>query len=244
MIAESQLSLSANSWSLIASIIVVIVTASIGCIAWKQSGFSTTRGLQELFRLLIVGFVALLLNQPEWVEQYQPDSKPTVVVLWDDSHSMQTQDASGPSSTQSSTRAQAISDLKNDALWSGGSENNREIVFQPIGATKESDNQGASGTDLARPLLEAASNIDQLLAVVLISDGDWNSGDSPVDAASRLKLKGVPLHTIPIGSPTRLPDVELASIECADFRNCGKGSADSIYRRECFASRVCHHCQT
>ena len=37
--------------------------------------------------------VAILFNQPEWVEEFRPDEKPTIAVLWDESDSMRTQDA-------------------------------------------------------------------------------------------------------------------------------------------------------
>ena len=217
MITESQLSLSANSWSVLASITIVIVAALVGYFAWRRSGYSTSRGLQELFRLMIVCMVALLLNQPEWIEPYQPESKPTVVVLWDDSNSMQTQDAVNSSESQAVTRATAIAPLTAAPLWLGQSDQNREVVLQSIGASDSKAAQAAFGTNLSQPLLDAAAKIDQLLAVVLISDGDWNAGDPPVDAAARLKLKGIPLHTIPVGSSTRLPDIELTSVEAPTF---------------------------
>ncbi len=222
MIADSQLSLSTTPWSLFASMLVVVLTAAIGYFAWRQSGYATTRGLQELFRLLIVGLVALLLNQPEWIEQYQPDSKPTVVVLWDDSHSMQTQDAANGSMAQPVTRAKAIESLKLGSLWMGNSDQDREVVIQSIGASKTRKGLRDSGTDLSQPVLDAISDSGQLLAVVMVSDGDWNTGDPPADAASRLKLKGIPLHTVAVGSPARLPDVDLVSVESPTFAVAGK----------------------
>lgn len=217
MIPPAQLSLTANGWSLFASLLVVMVTASIGYFAWRQSGYSTTRGLQELLRLFIVGFVALLLNQPEWIEQYQPESKPTVLVLWDDSHSMQTQDASNLTTAGPITRSQAIEALKSESAWIGDAIENREVIIQAVGASQVAAGQEPSGTDLSEPLLKATINVDQLLAVVLMSDGDWNTGQPPVDAAARLKLKGVPLHTVAVGSPSRLPDIDLISIEPPTF---------------------------
>ena len=222
MIADSQLSLSTTPWSLFASMLVVVLTAAIGYFAWRQSGYATTRGLQELFRLLIVGLVALLLNQPEWIEQYQPDSKPTVVVLWDDSHSMQTQDAANGSMAQPVTRAKAIESLKLGSRWMGNSDQDREVVIQSIGASKTRKGLRDSGTDLSQPVLNAISDSGQLLAVVMVSDGDWNTGDPPADAASRLKLKRIPLHTVAVGSPARLPDVDLVSVESPTFAVAAK----------------------
>lgn len=227
MIAQAQLSLTANSWSILASLLVVMATAAIGYVAWRQSEYSTTRGLQELFRLLIVSFVALLLNQPEWTEQYQPESKPTVLVLWDDSYSMQTQDATVKTSKESVTRAEAVRSFKTENIWMGasslgGDQPNREVVLQAISANRNDADGKRKGTDLSEPLLRATQDIDQLLAVVLMSDGDWNSGQPPVDVAAKLKIKEIPLHTITVGSASRLPDIDLIGVEPPTFGIVGK----------------------
>ncbi len=240
MRGASELSLAATPWSFFCSIVVVLLAAAIGFWTWKQSGYSTTRGLQELFRLLIVCVVAMLLNQPEWVQQFQPDAKPTVVVLWDDSGSMQTQDALSPTATEPITRAEAIEPLKERKLWVGGADQNREVVIQSLSAGLRAVARAPSGqpttetgpmiqavmprqgTDLHQPLRAAAESIDQLLAVVLISDGDWNIGSPPVEAASDLKLRGIPLHTVVVGSPSRLPDVDLIAVDAPTFGVAGK----------------------
>ena len=36
--------------------------------------------------------VAVLLNQPEWIEEFRPEEKPAIAVLWDASASMDTRD--------------------------------------------------------------------------------------------------------------------------------------------------------
>src|SRR6185312_16041475 len=51
---------------------------------------------------------------------------------------------------------------------------------------------------------------------------DWNEGQPPVQAAARLRLKGVPVFSVPVGSPTRLPDVELLSLDAPTFGIAGK----------------------
>ena len=43
-------------------------------------------------RLALVAFVAILLNQPEWIEEFRPEEKPAIAVLWDASASMDTRD--------------------------------------------------------------------------------------------------------------------------------------------------------
>ena len=79
-------------WSLAASVVVVLLTAGFCVVAWRRSGYRRAVGLLELLRLGLVCAVAVLLNQPEWVEEFRPQEKPAVVVLWDASPSMETRD--------------------------------------------------------------------------------------------------------------------------------------------------------
>ncbi len=78
------------------------------------------------------------------------------------------------------------------------------------------------GTDLNDPLSKAPDAIPNLRGVVLASDGDWNEGQPPVLAAARLRMKGVPVFAVPVGSPTRLPDIELLSLDAPTFGVAGK----------------------
>jgi hypothetical protein len=61
-------------------------------VAWRRSGFARSQGLLELVRLAIAGLVAVLLNQPEWVEEQRRAEKPVIAVLHDASRSMDTRD--------------------------------------------------------------------------------------------------------------------------------------------------------
>src|SRR5204863_5450269 len=77
-------------------------------------------------------------------------------------------------------------------------------------------------TDLHEPLVQALEKVKTLIGIVLISDGDWNEGPPPVQAAAKLRLKGVPVFSVPVGSSTRLPDVELLSLGAPTFGVAGK----------------------
>ena len=68
----------------------------------------------------------------------------------------------------------------------------------------------------------AAEKIPNLRGIVLASDGDWNEGPPPVQAAARLRMRGVPVFAVPVGSRTRLPDVELLSLDVPTFGVAGK----------------------
>ena len=217
--------------------LAVAVTAGIGFYAWHRSGHMRSVAMLEILRTSIVALVAVMLNQPEWIEEYQPDVKPTIAVVWDDSRSMETQDvltAANPGNAI--TRSEAIEPLTNPEAWSELDETLNVVVQSISGVMSTSEGTEASEsplgsegnnaktpvTNLKDPLLETAAKVNSLLGIVLISDGDWNDGSPPVEAAARLRTKSVPIFTVATGSPSRLPDVELISAEIPTFGAAGK----------------------
>ncbi len=205
-------------WSLAASVLGIIVAAGFCFAAWRRSGYRKSLGLLELLRLVIVCLAAVLLNQPEWVKEYRPDERASVAVLWDASPSMETRDVI-PAATRGSqpiTRHDAIGPLTNPAAWSK-LEEKMNVVLEPF-----SPPQPGRGSDLYEPLAEASAKYANLRGVVLVSDGDWNEGEPPVQAALRLRLKGIPVFTVAVGSPNRLPDIDLISLDAPTFGVAGK----------------------
>jgi len=205
-------------WSLFVSVLLVLITAGLCLYAWRRSGYRRGLGMLELLRFTLVSLAALMLNQPEFIEQFRPEEKPSVAVLWDASPSMETPDAtSGTGSTASSiSRREAISKLIEPSSWSGLGER-VDVVIQPF-----SGGEDGRGTDLCQPLAKVPDKVNNLVGVVLVSDGDWNEGLPPVQAATSLRLKGVPVFAVPVGQPTRLPDVELLSLDAPTFAVAGK----------------------
>ncbi|MCY2962407.1 MAG: hypothetical protein NT069_01940, partial [Planctomycetota bacterium] len=172
--------------SLIGSVIVILATAVLCFLAWRNSGFRKSIGLLEAFRFALVCLVALLFNQPEWIEQFRPKEKPTVFVLADVSPSMQTRDVptkgSGGAEGGMQTRREAIAALSDPESWKALSEK-LDVVIQPI-----AESQPGHGTDLHTPLAAVLEQGKNVRGVVLASDGDWNEGTAPSQAAARLRL--------------------------------------------------------
>ncbi len=218
MSASRSLTFLGTPASLAVSIIVMLVTAGLSFVAWRRSGYRRSMGLLELLRLAVVGLGALLLNQPEWVEEFRPEEKPAVAVLWDASSSMDTRDVvpADRAGASAITRREAIAPLTETAAWSKLRER-MNVVIQPF-----SEPQPGHGTDLNDPLARAPQKIQNLRGIVLASDGDWNEGSPPVLAAARLRMRGVPIFAVPAGSRTRLPDVELLSLDVPTFGVAGK----------------------
>ncbi len=240
-------------WTLGLSAAAILATAVYSFIAWRRVGFRLSMGLLELLRLSIVAIAALLLNQPEWIEEFRPEEKPTIAVMLDASPSMETRDVVAPDGKASSatTRNQAIATLADPASWNKLRER-MTVLIQPFSAPGQTGSGGAPasapvaraegsaakaqgtnapaspgpaagrGTDLYEPLARAPERISNLRGIVLASDGDWNEGPPPVQAAARLRIKGVPVIAVPVGSRTRLPDVDLLSLDVPTFGIAGK----------------------
>jgi hypothetical protein len=207
-------------WSLGLSLAFVLVAAVLCFLAWRRSGYHRGQGALELLRLALVACGAVLLNQPEWVEEYRPEEKPAIVVLWDDSDSMGTRDVltgrPGSSPRLPVGRREAVAPVADPTTWSR-LKGRMEVVIQSFASPRE-----GHGTDMYEALARVPETVRNLRGVVLASDGDWTEGQPPVQAAARLRAMNVPVFAVPVGSATRLPDVELIDLDAPTFGVVGK----------------------
>lgn len=199
----------------------VISLATVGFfsfLAWKRSGFRRSVLGLECLRVLIVALVLFILNQPESVRVFQPDEKPMLLVLVDQSKSMDTRDVF-PEQDRSGTpitRREVIAPLLAEDTWASYGQR-LDVVIRPFGLEAEGQE-----TDIHTALDEARKQHPATRAIVLASDGDWNVGQPPVDAAIRLRAAQIPIFAIPVGSTTTLPDLDLVSFDVPTFAVAGK----------------------
>lgn len=200
------------------SIATLLIVCALSSLAWRRSGFRASVGLLELLRIAIVTVCVLLLNQPETIESFRPSEKPTVVVLGDQSLSMDTQDVGleDATSTPLLTRRRAAEPLLDAATWESLSDK-LDIVTTPFASE-----DGGSRSDLHQALTQARDQYPNLRAIVMASDGDWNDGLPPVQAAQRLRQEQIPIFSVPLGSQSRLPDLDLLSFDVPTFAVAGK----------------------
>ena len=157
-------------------------------VSWKRSPHPRRTAALEILRFFIAAIVVMLLWQPEWRTIINPTTKPQIAILWDDSGSMKTLDARLPAALAGDGQADSIvaraewveKALASD-LWtplrSGGAN---DVITRPFATPAES---GLNGTDLGQPLESLLQEENNLRAVVLLSDGDFNLGQPPVGAA-------------------------------------------------------------
>ncbi|MEI6715543.1 MAG: hypothetical protein WCO60_17440 [Verrucomicrobiota bacterium] len=198
----------------------VALIAGLAFIAARRSGFRRIVVFLETLRVLIAAAIALTLNQPEWRQIFPPKNNPTLAILSDVSRSMETRDILPPNvlSAEATSRNEAAKALTDPAVWKPATQS-MDLVFQTFSSNQTPPEEGS---DLNSALLQTLEKQPHLKAVVLLSDGDWNTGDSPTQAATQFRMRGIPVFTVPIGAETRLPDVQLSSFEVPTFAIAGK----------------------
>ena len=155
-----------------------------------------------------------------------PDARPKVVVLRDDSGSMATVDAVFERDGRDEVigRGEWINrTLAGDWIEELRQDGANEVEVRNFGTPPEDPAARAiAGTDLAAPIAELVAAETNLRAVILLSDGDWNSGEPPVTAAQKLRLRGTPLFAVTVGSNRRLPDLELLTVTAPTYGIVGE----------------------
>jgi hypothetical protein len=204
--------------SLILSAVTLLVAAGCCWLSWQRSGYQTTMGWLELFRFLLIGLVVFALNQPEITTSVRPDEKPVIAVLHDQSGSMSTIDVQTSDATSPMSRNNAVLPLISNEQWDPLREQ-FQLIVEPFSSQLP---DAAAGTDINSALARMTDQHPLLRAVVLLSDGDWNSGTTPASAATDMRMQGVPVFSVGMGSEQRLPDIQIASSGAPTFGLAGK----------------------
>jgi len=207
-------------------IIALILIGSLSFLTWKRSPHRGRTAALEILRMLAALAVVILLWQPEWRTIIHPNTKPKIAILWDDSKSMGTIDAPLPPVLSAKadvvSRAAWVKKALASELWKPlEAEGANDVEALPF-ATPDAENPALSGSDLESPLSGLLKEQNNLRAVVLFSDGDYNLGQPPVVAAQKMRVRGVPLFTIPVGSQTRLPDLDLLTVSAPTYGITGE----------------------
>jgi hypothetical protein len=199
----------------------------LSVISWKRSPHPRRTAMLESLRILATFLVVLLLWQPEWRTITHPTTKPLIAILWDDSGSMATLDATLPPPLSSSgeivSRREWVKRTLASDLWKSLEDQGaNDLLAQPFSTAPESDPAGTAGTDMTAPLETLLEQDNNLRAVVMIGDGDYNLGQPPVAAAQKMRLRGIPLFAMPVGSRNRLPDLDLLAVTAPTYGIVGE----------------------
>ncbi|MFL2658775.1 MAG: hypothetical protein ACJ0HK_08440 [Akkermansiaceae bacterium] len=111
----------AQTWLIVLVVIVLIATITLGVMATRRSTRPNRTGTLEGLRLMCVLFVCVMLLGPEWRTVQESDLQPEIAIVWDESISMDTEDARRPESMPGSeailTRRELVGRLVDSEFW-------------------------------------------------------------------------------------------------------------------------------
>jgi hypothetical protein len=177
------------------------------------------RGLLGSLRFLALALICFLLFEPV-LQQFQSSERPPVLaVLVDDSESMRVVTAGN----QSPSAATARDSVRPILETLGDDEVSGSVRFFGAGSalralpgpTADSLRFDGARTDLASALQGVPEELQgaNLQGIVLVSDGQYNTGRNPLRVADR---SPVPIHTVTVGDTTRSRDLRLRSVATND----------------------------
>jgi hypothetical protein len=208
-------------WSFAASTPVMVVgLLLLGLAGWLFYA-QLTRGGQrkgvlilETLRFLLIILLLVTLMRPEFVRQLERNELPEVAVLYDASGSMETRDI--PVEEGTISRGEWVQERLAAEFWRP-LEGKARVVVEDFSARPAGAEAARHGTDLNAALATVFQRRQQLKSVLLLTDGDWNQGQSPVRIATRFRENAIPIYSVGVGQETPLPDLALTHVAAPSY---------------------------
>lgn len=201
----NSLSFQASPQLVVVSVVAFAGALGLSVLQWRRRGRRVSIAFLEIVRLLGVAMLCMTLLRPEILRKYLRTDPPEVAILSDATGSMATRDMPG----RARERREWLDDVQAKEFWT------------PIAETAEVAREGIvetdGGTDLNAALEAVLQRPTNLKAVLLLTDGDWNTGKSPVGAATKLRARGVPVFAVGVGSERFLPDLALENVNSPTY---------------------------
>jgi hypothetical protein len=200
-----------SGWTAVLVVLLVAAVLLAALCGWRERRMAP-RGWVTLLalRLLAIAAVGLVLAGIERRPLSEQEVPSRVVVLVDRSASMElpATDEVNSSATRTAVASPGVEEL---AAGLAASHLVRRAGFDVAleyvdadKATAEAAGATRLGSAVQRVLADHAAT--PLAALVIASDGGWNAGPDPLDAADAAKSRGVPIYALGVGPrPARPP---------------------------------------
>jgi uncharacterized membrane protein len=228
----SRLSFAVSTPVLVVALALWLWAAWLCYANWQRSAQRSRAQWLEALRFGLITLLAITLLRPELVKFTRHTEKPEVVVLCDGSASMLTKDVVAGDRIVS--RADWVEQQQQAQPWNVIQSRARLVVQDFAGPLPETNSARAKtpeGTDLNQALENVLQREKNLKAVLLLSDGDWNLGKSPVSAATRYREENVPVFAVGVGRETPLPDLVLENVSAPSYGLFGEQIAIPFHIR-------------
>lgn len=210
MTSQQHWSFAFSNPALVATVVALLVTATLSFLQWRRRGGGARITAMELLRVFIVAMICLALFKPELVREIPHTEPPQVVILSDASRSMGTRDVADDAAKTVVTRAAWLAANSKPERWNALAwEGKVTAEAFSASAAKPNETNPDEGTDINAAIEKTLARAANLKAVLLLTDGDWNIGQSPVAAATKCAARGIPIYAVGIGSEKPLPDLVL-----------------------------------
>jgi len=173
------------------------------------------RGLMGSLRFLALALICFLLFEPVLRQIQSTERPPVLAVLVDESESMRVVTAGDQSPSAATARDSVRSIVETLGSEAGPGAVRFFGANQPLralpGPIADSLRFDGARTNLASALQAVPEELqgENLKGIVLVSDGQYNTGQNPLRVADR---SPVPIHTVTVGDTTRRRDLRLRSV--------------------------------
>ncbi len=206
-----------SPWLLVGGLI-----AAAGATYWTYR--ETTPALGSGWRLFLGGLrflslalIVVLLLQPVLRQLNESTEPPLLAVLVDDSQSMRLVTGEGDSTSASTVRS-GLRPVLSSVTEGLGEDTTQSFAFdQSIRSAPALDSLAFAGgrTDIGTALEQLPAEVRDrnLRGVVVVSDGQYNAGPTPLRVADRYP---VPIHTVTVGDTARQRDLQVRRVATND----------------------------
>jgi len=212
-----------GGWAAALAALALLAVVAAGVCGWRERRVAP-RGwvVLTLLRVVAIGATALLVAGVERRALTQHEEPSRAILLVDRSASMQLP-AAGESPANTS-RADAVTPAVTQLAERLARDHTVRTAGFDLAAAYDADaaEPGAAtrlGAAVRRVLDDHAAT--PLAGVVLVSDGGWNAGPDPAEAASLAAARGVPIHTVGVGPLTRPANVGLRDLAAPSRASVG-----------------------
>ena len=206
-----------SAFSILTCICIIALSGWLGWSIWNRNGRRRKVAILELLRTLAVILLTFTLLEPEFIRRIIRTEQPQISILNDYSGSMLTRDI--VSTNEIISRKKWLDDQNKSEYWKQIEEgSNVQVNINEFSApanpspTNTLARVEEIGTDLNAVLTSELEQEKNLKAVLLISDGDWNLGPSPISIATRYRDREIPIYSIVTGQDQPIPDLSLEEV--------------------------------